>query len=319
MGRAREGGTNTFVDMSNPDGTSPRPGFRVRLLQNLEGHQGAVYDLCSDGAGGLLSAGGDGWIARWNREGDLWAAHGHAVARLNAPVFSMVCHAGGRVRAGTADGEVFEIQGDGKWSGRMVHQGATCIVTERGSGGADGRWVPTATDRPEFSVSGRVRCAMHGEEEDLLGTSEGHIHASDGSWKVQAHEGAVRGLMKWPGKEALASVGADGRMKIWKRTAQAGLELVLSMDAHKGSAYRLVASPDARWVATCSRDRSVALWDAEDLSLVFRLTRPAWEGHKRSVNALCWLDNQRFASAGDDGRILIWELQEAGEASGDYI
>ena len=319
MGREREGGTNNFADMSIPKGTRPESAFSARLLQNLEGHQGAVYDLCADGAGGLLSAGGDGWIARWNREGDRWATHGQAVARLNAPIFSLVQHADGPLRAGTGEGDVIDIQNDGQWSGRAVHQGATCVVTEQGSGGADGRWVPADADRSEFVFPGRVRCVLHGGAEAWVGTSEGRIHSFEGGWKVEAHEGAVRGLMEWPGKQALASVGGDGRMKIWKRTAEAGLEMVLSVDAHKGSAYRIAASPDGQWVATCSRDRSVALWNARDLSLVVRLARPAWEGHIRSVNALCWLDHHHLASAGDDGRILIWELQQEGEASGDYI
>lgn len=318
IGRDREGGTNNFVDMSISKGDQPGPALRVRLLQNLEGHQGAVYDLCTDGAGGLLSAGGDGWIARWNRDGDQWAAHGQAVARVNAPIFSLAHHAQGLLRAGTGEGEVIDIQTDGQWTGRSVHQGATCIVTEQGSGGADGRWISANADRTEWVFPGRVRCVLHGEAEDWVGTSEGRIHSLEGGWKVEAHEGAVRALMEWPGKQLLASVGGDGRLKIWKRTPE-GLEMVLSIDAHKGSTYRLAASPCGRWVATCSRDKSVALWNAQDLSLVVRVARPAWEGHIRSVNALCWLDQDHLASAGDDGRILIWRLQEEGEASGDYI
>ena len=297
--------------------SGPKKALPIRLLQVLEGHQGAVYDLCADDAGNLLSVGGDGWVVRWKKNGHLWAVNGHALARLAAPIFTMVSMPHG-LRAGTGNGEVVDIGSDGQWSSKPVHQGAVCCVTEWGSGGADGKWVPREDESNQAEVAGRIRCVLHLGEEDLIGTSEGHIHARRGGWHVKAHEGAVRALMAWPGKEALASVGGDGRLRIWQ-PADDGLSALVSLDAHKGSVYRLAASPSGRLVASCSRDRTVAFWNAEDLTLVARVGRPAFEGHVRSINALCWLSDDAVATAGDDGRILVWALGEEGAGLGDYF
>ena len=278
-----------------------------RLHCTLEGHQGAVYDLAVSTGGDLLSVGGDGLLVRWRRNDGVWDAQGLAVARAAAPLFA-VCNApGGSVLAGTGDGGVLALGQDGTWEIKPAHPGGTYVVTPTATGGADGRWLSWPDGAELAQVPGRLRCYLKTETGAWLGTSEGRLHPLHNGNVIQAHEGAVRALMAWPGKEALASAGSDGRIQIWKEQ-QGQLSPVLTMDAHKGAIYRMAPSPDGRWVATCSRDKSLAVWDAEGLDLVVRIARPHWPGHTRSVNAMCWLTSDMLATAGDDGRILIWDL-----------
>lgn len=283
----------------------------VNLLQTLEGHQGAVYDLCLDGQGALVSAGGDGLLVQWPRNAEAFNSQGKALAKAGSPVFSLRALPDGGLEAGTAGGELLTVMEDGDWQGEMHHEGGTYVVSAWGTGGADGRWVSRLSETPETEwrqFEGRIRCALRGETGVLVGTSEGEIHHVGAGWKVKAHEGAVRSLLHWPGKAAMASVGGDGRLCIWQAQASGKWSCMLSIDAHKGAAYRALPSPDGRWVATCSRDRSIAIWNAETLALALRIARPVQPGHMRSVNALCWTSENQLASAGDDGRILIWSL-----------
>lgn len=299
--------------------TDPAARSHPTIEQELVGHQGGVYDLRMDGNGDLISAGGDGLIVRWNRTADGFDDRGEALAQVGEPVFCLGATGEGRLLAGTASGALLGQQQEGApWSRQQRHSGGTFVLTEHATGGADGVWRDRKEGSPLAEFAGRLRCALNTssgpawEEGSTagtwIGTSEGSIHHVEEQWTVKAHEGAVRALVPWPGKAALASVGADGRMVLWKPHREGEPTRVLSIDAHKGAIYRLAGDEGGEWMATCSRDRSVALWNASTLDLTHRLTRPAYPAHSRSVNALCWAGPKTWATAGDDGRILIWSM-----------
>ena len=282
----------------------------VSLVQTLEGHQGAVYDLCLDDFGHLLSAGGDGLLVRWEKEGPQFFEKGTALAKADAPLFALAVLADGGVLAGTGDGGVLQGGNEHAWSLVPANEGGTYVVCGHAVGGADGRWLDRRTGEVLASLEGRIRCWMALSGGDLLGTSDGLIHRVGRLGTTPAHKGAVRDLMPWPGKDAVASVGGDGQLRIWSLPEEGALELIIAIPSHKGAIYRAKPSPDGRWVATCSRDRSIALWDAENLTLMARVQRPAMPGHLRSVNALAWVGSDRLASAGDDGKIMLWKIHE---------
>lgn len=277
-------------------------------MQVLEGHQGAIYDLCMLEDGALVSAGGDGFLVRWSASEEGLKESGEAMARSESPVFSICALPDGGVRMGNAVGQVIDVEAGGQWRARRQHEGPATVVMPEGSGGADGCWFGQGEVDTTARFPGRIRAATRHGRACWIGTSEGALQDLDGGWSLQAHDGAVRAILPWPGKEAFATVGADGRMRLWSGAAADGPAPLLTMDVHKGAVYRAVASPDGRRVATCSRDRSVAIWDAANLDLHVRLMQPEYPGHRKSVNALCWLDARRLASAGDDGRILLWYI-----------
>lgn len=295
--------------------------LKAALLQVIEGHQGAVYGLVVTPDGHLISAGGDGLIVQWTAQpaGDRglpYSAQGVALMQVGSPVFDLHCAPTGALAAATGNGEVLRGHVGGAWTRDKVHEGGAFRVTEAASGGADGRWV-ARTGALRIAVPGRIRCAWtpKGEVEgaEWMGTSEGRIHRVSGDPDtpgLEAHEGAVRDMADWPGKSAMVSVGGDGRMVLWKRLTDGGLERLLTLDAHKGAIYRVVPNPDGRWVATCSRDRTFALWDADTLAPLLRVGRPHHPAHLRSVNALVWAGNDRVVTAGDDGRILVWSIAQ---------
>lgn len=300
--------------LTTDSGSAPR----VELCQSLEGHQGAIYDLCLAEDGDLISAGGDGLVVAWSKvESPMespqeFDGRGRALAQCGEPVFSLASVGRLGLFVGTESGAVFTLEPKGEWRQEHRHDGGTYVIARNGTGGADGRWLDLVSGSELTKVQGRIRSVLETEnsalKETLIGTSEGRIHSMTSSWVVDAHEGAVRALMHWPGKTAFASAGGDGRIVVWRERPEGPPEPVVSVDAHKGAVYRMQSGPKGRWVATVSRDRSVALWDAKSLELGVRLSRPAHPGHMRSVNALCWVDERTMASAGDDGRILIWRI-----------
>src|SRR5207253_1517878 len=70
----------------------------------------------------------------------------------------------------------------------------------------------------------------------------------------------------------------------------------------------VVRSPDGRRLASCSEDRTVRVWRAEDGMLLQTLV-----GHTRSVAGIAWSpDGRKFASCGGGGaagEIFLWDAE----------
>lgn len=276
----------------------------------LEGHLGAVYDLAPDGPDGLWSVGGDGCLVRWSRKQGSWDPMGEARAKADEALFCVDVEPDGTVVSGGASGGILT------WSSGQVefhkgHDGGTFVIEGGHSGGADGVLRQWGSGQPVAKSEARIRCILHVGGETWMGNHEGEVMRVRDRKATQLHDGSLRSLLDWPGKSAIGSAGADGRIRIWTLDGAGVWTEVLSVEAHKGTVYRLASSPDGHRVASCSRDRSVAVWNSKDMSLEARLSRTGSRAHLRSVNALCWLDDRTLAAGGDDRRILIWERKDA--------
>lgn len=282
--------------------------FQWVCSARLEGHQGAVYDLAAGREGDLWSVGGDGLLVNWTSDQGGWNPQGVAMAKAEEALFCVDILSSGEVVAGGASGGLIVRTGSNT---RILagHEGGTFVLHGAHSGGADGQWRHWRTGKVEAAFAARIRSFCHHEGVDWCGTHDGWIREVKGEGRAQSlHQGSLRAMLPWPGKPALGTVGGDGRLCIWRMENQAWTSVV-EIDAHRGSVYRLEASPCGQRVATASRDRSVAIWNAVTLELEHRLSGPAAGGHTRSVNALCWLDATTLASAGDDRRIHIWKCE----------
>jgi len=88
----------------------------------------------------------------------------------------------------------------------------------------------------------------------------------------------------------------------------ARLELVQEVEAHEDRVWEAQWSPCGRYLASCSGDRSVAVWgrggDGEGLRLLTRLE----DAHRRTVRRLAWAPGGRcLAAASFDATVSVWK------------
>jgi WD40 repeat protein len=135
-----------------------------------------------------------------------------------------------------------------------------------------------------------------------LGAKDGELVVFDvNNYRVNlrwhAHDGGVNSLL-FTSTNQLLSGGKDGHIRVWK-----GHECIHSFPAHRGVVYGLQEIGNR--VVSCSRDKSIKVWDMETLKPLQKLTF-----HRQSVNLLVQQNAHSFVTASDDHRIAHWEYAE---------
>ena len=101
----------------------------------------------------------------------------------------------------------------------------------------------------------------------------------------------------------LVAIGnTNGLIKVYNQS----LSLLKSFTAHSNQINRIKQSPfSADFVATCSNDNSVIIWNATTTTNNWNLIR-SYTGHTNYVYGLEWINEDTIASGSLDRKIQIW-------------
>ena len=153
----------------------------------------------------------------------------------------------------------------------------------------------------------------HERNQCYLGSSDNQIYvlSSDGNQTLhqwQAHANSVFNLCLHPSGKQLLSGGRDAHLKSWALDAQ--FHELQSIPAHNFTINEISFSADHQYLATGSRDKTVKIWDAENLQLLKVIDPIRNDGHRHSVNKVVWHPDGSLLSAGDDKRIIQWRIEK---------
>ncbi|MGI4863211.1 MAG: WD40 repeat domain-containing protein [Janthinobacterium lividum] len=109
-----------------------------------------------------------------------------------------------------------------------------------------------------------------------------------------------------PDGRYLLAAGRDAHLRRYTTADYAMQDAVI---AHMYTINHLSFSADSQYVATCSLDKSIKLWDAASLALLRVLDKARAAGHGTSVNKLVWPGSQqRLVSCSDDRSLAVWQV-----------
>ena len=131
---------------------------------------------------------------------------------------------------------------------------------------------------------------------------------------LSGHTASVNSVVFSPDGQTLASASWDGSLKIWD--AATGLAR-MTLSGHTGGANTVAFSPDGKLLVSGGSDAFVRVWDSANGDLLATLTSHdnvgsiLFPGQASGVSGVAFASkglNRRLASAGFDGKIILWDL-----------
>jgi len=101
-----------------------------------------------------------------------------------------------------------------------------------------------------------------------------------------------------------ASITPDEPMKLGSHVIRRKPRPLKQLTGHTGGVLDLKVNE--RWIASCSKDSTLALHSRQTLELLYTLS-----GHDGPVNSIGIQDDQMVSASGD-GRIILWDLRPKG-------
>jgi WD40 repeat protein len=293
----------------------------LRKVFTFSDHTAPVYALASGrNSETIYSASGDRFVAEWNLR--TFTREPMAV-RLEQPAFSVHFIPGHDLLvAGNASGGIHVIDVRLKKEIRYLRQHTGGIydlkydVRRNQLLAAGGDGILSVWSIPDFSLelalpvaAAKLRQIAIHENSGLIAVAcgDGYTRCLDPAFFNEVyspgfHEGGVMSVAFHPSKPVLLTGGKDAHLRFYLLADESE---VLDLPAHNFALYGIRFSPDGRWCATCSRDKSIKLWDAATFDPLMKLTSQIG-GHTHSVNSLIWWGKDHLVSCGDDRKIIVW-------------
>lgn len=298
--------------------------LNIEKNNELTGHKSPLYSMI-DYDEGIITAGGDKLIVSWK---DVNKNEGKVLAAATGPVYSLLwLNKNNLLLAGNDSGGIHVIDLHTQKETRLLKFHAAPVFDMQFSDvselmiTASGDGTVALVETGEFNIQKKiklsdlkVRCLQFLDGEKMLaaGTGDGLIYIFSFPEmklieKIQAHRPgfSVNTLAYHAEKKLLISGGRDAYVNGFEM--EGAFKKTESIPGHNYSVYSIVLSPDRRWMASASRDKTIKIWDAEHFKVIKRISLAEFLSHTHSVNKLLWRENE-LISAGDDRKIILWSV-----------
>lgn len=292
--------------------------FDIKKIATYLGHRDSVYSIGPGiQEGKMMSGSGDGYLVEWNSPEE-----GIPFAKVNHPIYAfaqvpkektlwLAENSVGIHQINTDSKKVVNTYALGKSSLFFVQIFGDRIFMGDNHGYLHVLQNGTFTQHQAVSTKSlRTLAINEARGEMAVGSSDHSIYILDLDTlqpikKVEGHLNSVFTLC-YHG-HFLISAGRDARIRLWDSSLD--YLPVTEIPAHNYTIHHLLPVEEYGLLASCSMDKSIKIWDLEDMRLLKVIDKGKFASHGTSVNRLWWnRASQSLFSASDDRTISEWKL-----------
>jgi WD40 repeat protein len=296
---------------------------QVSKVNTLTGHRDSVYTLERSATPTVFFSGaGDGMVVAW----DLTDPEsGQLIARLPNSVYALhYQQATGALVAGhNYDGiHLLDWQNKRETGSLQLTQAAIFDIQSYGHHlyVATGEGSVIKVDATTLAVTARTAPVLKSARAMAINVATGDLAVGYSDYYIRvfslddlalkhawpAHTNSVFTVRYTPNGDFLLSGSRDARLKAWNTN---GYNQAAEVVAHMYAINHLDFSPDQKHFVTCSLDKSIKVWNLEELRLLKVIDRARHAGHGTSVNKVLWSSHHdQIISASDDRTISVWNI-----------
>lgn len=297
----------------------------VHRLAEFNGHQGSVYSLIrGETPETFVSGSGDRQVVEWSL---LKPDEGKLLARVNTNIFTLLplndwkTMLIGQLQGGIhvidlkegLEKKLLAFHKKGVFDLKLINHGNTFLAA-----GGDG--VLSVWSSESFELLQSIKIAdsslrsisLNSEKAELaIGCSDHHIYILSSEnfkqlYKIEHHKSSVFSVLYSRDGSTLLAGSRDAFVSSWN--VKEGYVLNQSVGAHMATVNQISLSPDGKWVATASLDKTIKIWNGKNLELLKVISNEKMKAHVNSVNCLLWLDEVTLVSGSDDRNIFAWKI-----------
>ena len=292
----------------------------MKLIKKQLKHSGSLYAVCAwEEASKLFVGGADKIVSSWNLndfENDPFSIKTQsAILNLrmlpNQKLFIGLFNGHFHVIDLTTKKELHYVtkHKKGVYCSSVSRDGSLLVL---GTGeGVVGVWrLEDMSLLIEKKISeGKIRAVQVVGGQIWIGTSEGFLLKVDsntlqqqGSYRIA--ESGINVISYFADKQSLLLGDKDAHLNVFSLDKQ---KVVFRFPAHNWPIYQVIGDhPEG--IVSVSRDKTIKVWNREDLSLKQRLSYPEFKGHTHSINNAIYLNmKQLLVTVGDDKSICFWQ------------
>lgn len=292
----------------------------------FSGHKDCVYALCEGPTENeFFSSGADGWVVLWNVDE---AEQGKLVARMPSSVYALhyfqehhliligVNQDGLHLIDLNSGNDIWNLPCPGVNWFRLEALDENQILASGSKGNLllFNALTKSVSYLPAQDSDIRALSVNHKDHQVAAGSSDGKIRifnstTGEESTGFVAHTTTVFGLGWFPDGQHFVSCGRDAKLKLWNCESVNQPELEKEIPAHLFGIHDVKVHPSKPILATGSTDKTIKIWDAENLKLLRVLDKSRHAGHGHSINQILWLGKRELLlSCSDDRTISAWDI-----------
>ncbi len=295
----------------------------VTKIATCQGHQDCIYTIAGDEGSDLFwTAGADGMVVQW-RTSD--PDNGEVVAKMNATVYALHhLPMDGLLIVGQNFDGIHLIDPKERRQVRSLSLTSSAIFAMQAMDDllfvACGDGVLHVVNLREWRTISKVKVSDKSLRAMALNPArtELAIGSSDHTVRILSTEdlrvlltitdasNSVFTVNYSPDGKLLYTSGRDAHLRTYD--VSEGYAPATDIIPHMYTVNDILFRPSGDVFATCSKDKSIRIWDPDGPRSLKTIDRGSHAGHGTSVNRLLWKDDRTLISVSDDRTVSLWDV-----------